>query len=447
MPRLLLIPAILLLLTTCRRNVVDLTVSADFTYEVLDNDYSVPVRIAFQNTSKGAQFYRWTFEGGLPETYDKADPGYVTFEKPGLIKIKLEAWNDEEHKEKEITLQLDSVVQAGFTITPVINNYGPTDFTITNLSKGVTKYQWTFENGQPATSIEKEPQVRFNTPGEHRVFLTAQNDRGEKDTVSQTVIVLPALDTADFTIVPSFDDDDYEAPLTATLENHTVSATTHHWSAPGGVLSNAADSIPTVTFSSAGTYTITYEASNGKQTKTVTRQITVKPNTGLRTFKDVQLGINTAHTTIGSFFSTRLRQVFTKDAVNADNGPLIDLAFFGLSESFSVNLFVSPDSVQAWTFAAIPGATTTRRINSLEKCNCPAQLTPSDFDAITSGSQLQSMPISENASGLSPFNSDLLPRVVLFQNAAGKKGAVKIKQFVPAGKQSYIVCDIKVQKD
>lgn len=447
MRQLLIISTLALLFTTCRRNVVDPTVTTDFAYEIVDNDFSIPVRIAFENKSNGAQFYKWTFEGGIPAAYDKFEPGIIQFDKPGTIKIKLEAWNDTERKEKEITIQLDSVVDAAFTIQPVINNYGPTQFAINNQSAGVTKYQWTFENGEPATSTDKEPQVYFNTPGIYRVWLQAQNDRGEKDTISKMVTVLPALENASFEIKPSFEDDDYEAPLTAKLDNHTTSATTHKWQASGGTISNSTDSIPSVTFAVAGNYTITYEAANGKQTKTATKTITVKPNSGLRTFTNVQLGINTAHTTIGSFFSTSLRQVFKKEDINVQNGPKIDIIFFGLSESFSYNRFISPDSTQSWTFGDLPGATHTRIINTQEKCGCGFDFTPAEFDNMTRGNVLHAFTIPELESGGIPFSNDVLPRVVLFQNAQGKKGAIKIKQYINAGQQSYILCDIKVQKD
>src|SRR5690606_11077619 len=147
---------------------------------------------------------------------------------------------------------------------------------------------------------------------------------------------LPTL-SADFDIIPSFDDDDYEAPFTASLQSHTTGADNHKWSVSGGVLGNSTDSLTTVTFTNPGTYTINYEASNGKQNATVSKTVTVKPNSGLRTFSNVQLGINTAHSVIGSFFSTSLRKVIKQSEVNAGNGDKIDLVFFGLSESFSFN--------------------------------------------------------------------------------------------------------------
>lgn len=444
--RLTLLLGLSLLLSACHRTITDVTVTADFTYEVLDNDYSVPVRIAIDNTSQHANGFLWTFEGGSPETYDKKDPGYIEFSKPGTIKIKLEAWSDDERKEKEITIQLDSPVTAGFDIQPVINNFGPTQFTITNKSAGVNAYSWSFENGSPLSSSERNPTVQYNTPGQYEVKLQVANSRGEKQTVSKKVTVLPALDKAAFDIVPSFDDDDYEAPLTAKLDNHTTSATIHKWTATGGTISNAADSIPTVSFANPGTYTITYEASNGKQTKTTTQTITVKPNTRLRSFSNVQLGINTAHSTIGSFFSTSLRKVFRKEEVTAVTGPAIDLVYFGLSDAFSYNQFISPDETAAFTFGATPGATHTKLVNLQEKCSCSATLSANDFDAITTGSAFDAISFTETTAANSAFNNNL-PRIILFQNAHGKKGAIKIKQLVQAGQQSYIICDIKVQKE
>lgn len=357
----------ILFYTSCNREEIDVPINADFTYEVIDDDYSIPVKIAFVNKSTGAQTYTWTFEGGSPETYTQKDPGYIVFSKPGNIKVKLIVANDFERKEKEITILFDSTVQADFNITPVINNYGTTEYAILNNSTGSTKFIWTFVGGIPATSIERAPMVKYENVGDYEVALEVSNERGEKSITKKKVTVLPAL-SADFHIVPSFDDDDYEVPFAASLQNHTTSATKHKWSVSGGVINNPTDSLTSVTFTNPGTYTINYEASNGKQSAMVSKTVTVKPNSGLRTFSDVQLGINTAHNVIGSFFSTGLRKVIKQSEVNSENGDKIDLVFFGLSESFSFNLFASPDAATGWTFAPIPGATQTSFINRLEAC-------------------------------------------------------------------------------
>lgn len=443
MRQLFIICILLSLLFSCRKEVSsDITI--DFSYEVVDSNYSAPVHISFTNLTKGAQFYKWSFQGGSPRELDKKDPGTILFDTVGTITIKLEAWNDEQRKEKEITIHLDSAIRADFTSVAITNNFGPTDFTINSIGTGATQYKWTFQNGSPATATGKNPgPVHYDQPGTYKVFLEASNERGRKDTISKWINVLPAL-AATFDIDPSFDDEDYEAPLLATLNNKSICATSHKWTATGGTIDKPTDSVTTIRFSSAGTYNVTYEASNGKQSQTVTRTITVKPSSGLRTFTSIKLGINTAHPTLGCFFSTSLRKTFTKTEVNSSNGNKIDLVFFGLNESFTYNRFVSPDSAGAWTFDAIPGARPTVFINNQESTG--VQLSAASFDNISTGAGLDAINVTTNPADIA-FNKNLQPRIVLFKNADGKKGAIKIKEFVQTGLSSYIICDIKIQKE
>lgn len=432
---------------TCRKE-VETSLSVDFSYSVVDSNFSAPARIVFTNHSKGALFYKWTFLGADTVTSDYKDPGFVTFNKPGPIIVKLEGWNDVERKEKILEIIVDTVPKANFKAVPRLNAFAPVDWDFVFTGEGATQFQWSFENGSPEQSTQRNPtQIHYDKPGNYRVSLYIKNMRGKWDTVSKTVTVGPSLTPA-FDIVPSFDDaDDYEVPFRATLHNKTVGATSHHWATNGGSISGITDSVTQVYITVPGTYTISYTGSNGKQTQTINRTVTVHANSNLRTFQNVKLGINTAHATIGSFFSTRLRRVIPKDSVTATNGPLIDICYFGLSESFSYNRFVSPHDVQQWTFPVISGANSTTFINRQEVCQCGAILSPSAFDAISHGQALDLFSVSNSNSNDSPFDGLSVPRVVLFQNAQGKKGAVKIKQFVSSGSASFILCDIKVQKD
>ncbi|MCG2617751.1 hypothetical protein LZZ85_25845 [Terrimonas sp. NA20] len=426
----------------CRKE-VSTNVTTDFSYEVVDDSYTTPVQVKFVNKTSGALFYKWTFPGGSPAVYDKKDPGIVTFDTTGEITIKLEAWNDEQRVEKEIKIVIDSPVEAGFNITAQQNAFGPSDFVITSTTSGATEYNWLFENGSPSSATGSSPApVHYDQPGTYRIFLEAKNARGVKDTLSKWITVYPALSAA-FDIEPSFDDDDYEAPLVATLHNKTTSATSHKWTVNGGVVAGSSDSISSIRFDHPGTYTVVYESSNGKQSETVTRTITVKPNSGLRTVADVKLGINTAHASVGSFYSTSLRKVFKKEEVNNSNGNKIDIVFFGLNDGFSFNQFINPASAATWTFDAIPGATVTSVINKQEETS--VQLSAAAFDQLNNGSALNAISVPPNNADAS-FNATL-PRIVLFKNAEGKKGAIKVKQFVQAGLYSYIICDIKFQKE
>jgi hypothetical protein len=421
--------------------------NVDFTYSIADSNYTVPARILlFNKTSGSALFYKWSFTNANISEYNQREPGELIITKPGAVIIKLEAWNDDERKEKIVNITLDSITVANFTATPRLNNIVPAEFDFQFTGQGATNFSWSFDGASTTGSTLRNPSaIAFSNPGQYKVFLQAKNNRGKSDTITKWISVRPPL-SASFDIEPSFDDDDYEAPLLATLSNHSTSVTQHQWSAPGGLVSNASDSTPTVTFLNAGTYTVTYTASNGKQTSVITRNIQVKPNSGLRSFTNIKLGINTAHPVVGSFFSTKLRKTIPRDSVSSFNGPLIDICFFGLSSSFNYNKFVTPDSVQQYTFSSIPGATNTLLINKQESCSCIG-MTASDFDNLVSGSAFDNLSFTNTAASNADFNSGMVPRVVLFKNNDGKKGAIKIQQYVNAGNSSYIICDIKIQKE
>jgi len=75
-----LIPLVFLL-ASCRREEIDTPIVADFAYEVVDNDYSIPSKSPHQQKHRLTNLY-CTFEGGSPETYTQKDPGYIIFSKP-----------------------------------------------------------------------------------------------------------------------------------------------------------------------------------------------------------------------------------------------------------------------------------------------------------------------------------------------------------------------------
>ena len=328
------------------------------------------------------------------------------------------------------------------------NDVQYTDLSTTNGGPAITDWSWQFEGGTPASSTVQHPaNVVFETPGDHLITLEVSNGF-ESFSENTTITVAPEIE-AIFDWDVAFFDDDYQAPVTITMTNSSISATSYTWTFPSGIPSESTDETPTVTFNSPGTYSISLEADNGKRTHTMTRDITIFPDTNLRTFSDVELGINTAHNSNvkGAFFSTTLRAVFQADEITTKNGTEIDLAFFGLNNSFSFNKFVAPDEVDANGFNAIPNATHTKFINSQEICGCSASLTVSQFDAMTNDTLLDALTITETSNGLLNFDNSVLPRVVLLETADGRKGAIKIKGYVDDGLNSYIICDIKIQKE
>lgn len=424
-------------------------VISGFEIEVVDNDYSVPVQVRITNTTEGADTYNWIFTGANPSNSTDRNPGTITYSEAGNYSIRLEASNqDQSTDSKEITVPIDAEIIIGFTSDILIDNFPPMEVALTNTTVGTDTFNWTFQDGNPLSSTSQHPNnVIFNDPGEHTITLEVSNGLETYQT-EQTLTVAPHLVTAfDYDI--NFEDDDFQAPVTLTMVNNSISATDYMWTFTGGIPNTSTDENPTVIFNSPGTYTLELEATNGKETLSTSQNITVVSNTNIRIFQDVQLGVNTAHNSnaIGAFFSTTTREVYTKEEVTTDNGVAIDIAFFGLNQNFTFNKFVSPDEVQTLTFDAIPNATHTKFINLQESCGCSASMSIAEFDAITDDTLLDALTITETTGGLQDFDNSVVPRIVLFETEDGRKGAIKIKDFVVDGVNSYVVVDIKVMKE
>ncbi|MES2732543.1 MAG: PKD domain-containing protein [Bacteroidota bacterium] len=418
-------------------------VSIDFDYAIIAESFTVPVELRLTNKTTGADFYKWTFEGAsLPASKEK-QPGTISYHQAGTYTIKLEAWNDTQRNTKEIVLRLDSAVTLAFDVAVLVNDFVPAVVNITNHTRGATTYEWTFEGGSPSFSSVSDPtDVLFTSPGDHKISLKITNGR-ETFSTSKTITLQPAL-TTDFAILPSIDDDDYEAPLRATLQNHTQNGLRYEWSSNGGTITNAKSKETAIQFDTPGEYIITLKAENDKDTQKVTRTIRVKPNSHIYIREDVKLGISAAHSTIGCFYAPQLRKVLSKEDVSTDTGKMVDLIFFGINSSYSYCRFISPDSAVSFTFSAIPSATHTSFVNTLDKTSL--SFTVADFDAMTTDIPIKSLAIKENDTGTAYFNNTNTPMIVLFETQDGRKGAIKVKSFVANGSQSYILADIKIQK-
>ncbi|WP_369049316.1 PKD domain-containing protein [Tenacibaculum sp. UWU-22] len=448
MKKFYIILSLFIVLTSCYKE-TPVFIKAAFEISFVNDDISVPVQVSIRNKTEGADTYQWTFEGATITSSNDKNPGSVTYEKAGTYTIVLKASNidgQEEIIKKEISVVEGIDIQ--FSTEIIESNYPPVEVNLTNTTVGDNlTYQWTFEGGNPSSSTDKNPaNIIFQNPGEYSIKLAVSNGF-ETITKEEKITVLPDI-AIGFDWEVDFFDDDYQAPVTITLQNTTTNAIRYQWMFEGGAHSSMEEN-PRVTFQNAGTYTIQLIASNGKKEKTISKTIRVKPNTNLRTFSNVKLGINSAHNTnaIGAFFSTELRKTITANEVTQENGSKIDIVFLGLSNDFTFNKFVSP--IQAGTngFTTIPNATDTKFINSQENSSSGGSLSVAQFDAMNNDTSLQAIIITETPNGLLHFNNTMKPRIVLFQTADGRKGAIKITAFVDNGSNSYILCDIKVQKE
>jgi hypothetical protein len=420
-------------------------VEIDVTLHVKDN-HTAPLVVTIENNTRYAEEYLWTFEGGEPATSKKQDPGMVTFSSPGKHHISLEAWNIAERDSITFTVRVDSAVDAGFDIQADINNYAPATFFINNRSAGGTSYLWLFEGAQPETYEGKNPPpITYSSQGTYTIVLMVDNGSA-LTTISKNIEVRESLD-ASFTIIPSSEDmDDMEAPFRATFETNLQGVESLRWECEGATFTDPASAGAAMLIPTAGAHTIYLEVSNGKEAKRISRQIVVEENSNLRTHKDIKLGISTAQMTVGAFYSSRLRRIIKSSEVNTDNAPLIDIAYFGFDNSFSLNKFVSPDQLETTTLIEFENAPATLFINKQELGNI--QLSVPEFKTMTTDALLKTLQIKAVNCGDVYFEDNPLPRIVLFETSDGRKGAIMVKQIVKAGKgDSYIVADIKVQKN
>lgn len=420
-------------------------INADFAATVAGNNYTAPIQVHIENTTTGADFYLWTFEGGNPASSTQKNPGTITYSKAGSYTIQLEAWNDTQRNKKEFTFTVDSTVQCGFETEILINDFAPAFVKITNTTQGASTFLWTFEGGTPETSTAQHPDsVFFSGEGEHRITLEAGNG-GETFTTTKTITLQAPLHV-NFEIEPSFDDFDYEAPFRANLVNKSRNGLTYKWECERAHIDWDWGRNTELYISQAGSYTIHLTVSNGKETKTVSEDIHIKPNTNLYTVRNVKFGIKAAANSMGYAYSLPQRAIVRANEISNANGKNITLLFSGLNANFGQCFFVSPDYAKESGFYEIPYAAKTYFVNKPEESNIA--FTDADFEAMTNDNLLQTIDIKSAGSttGTPWFDNSLLPRFVLFETETGIKGVIKIRDFVQAGNNSYILCDIKHQK-
>lgn len=436
-----------IVITSCYQE-TSIAIEGDFTTSFVNADESIPVIIKINNKITGADTYEWTFEGGNPATSSLKNPGEILYEKQGTYTIKLIATNvDGERKEISKTVVIKEGINIEFVHEIIKSNYSPVEVVLKNttIGEGLT-YKWEFQDGTPSAFTGKTPpNVIFTIPGDHAITLTVSNGfESEKQT--KTITVAPYLMSL-FSYEPKFEDDDYQAPVTINFTNKSTSATSYKWSFQGGSPATSTEENPTVVFTSEGNHEVTLEAFNDKTSQIFKSTIAVLPDTNLRILTNVKLGINSAHnnSNIGAMFSTITRQVYKANEINEQNSSLIDIVFQGLNSNLTYNKFISPDQANNYGFLALKNAQSTIFINSQNLCNCGLNFTETQFDAMVNDSPIKSLNIIYSASGAQEFGFTY-PRIILFKTQDGRKGAIKINDMVKNGTSSYILCDIKVQK-
>lgn len=177
---------------------------ANFTYEPREVVNNYPVR--FTSTSKNASSYDWTFQGADIDVSTDMNP-LVTFVETGSKEVSLTI-NKGTDKERTKTV-LINVGEAKYPKAAFLMNGTDKDtvyigykeiVSFSNLSEGsYATYSWTFEGGNPASSIARNPNVTYTEVGTYTVSLKVENFLGE-DTIEKIVVSDYKLPEADFKV-------------------------------------------------------------------------------------------------------------------------------------------------------------------------------------------------------------------------------------------------------
>nr|WP_294780631.1 N-acetylmuramoyl-L-alanine amidase [uncultured Flavobacterium sp.] len=172
--------------------------------------------------------------------------------------------------------------------------------TYTSTSTNATSYSWSFPGGTPSTSTAASPVITYNTAGTYDASLTATNSVGsDTKTVTGLVTVNPAA-----TVVAGF-----TAPLvelaigeSMTITNTSTGATLYAWTFPNGSPATSTAQNPSVSFTTAGSKTITLVATNACGSSTYQMTVCVGSNTtsALETFEASAGRFTQSPTTSGS---------------------------------------------------------------------------------------------------------------------------------------------------
>ncbi|WP_139251967.1 hypothetical protein [Maribacter aquivivus] len=149
-------------------------------------------------------------------------------------------------------------------------------------------------------------------------------------------------------------------------------------------------------------------------------------------YENVEFIVDTDGVDTKRFFSTSTGNLYTYNEIDAEIAPTIDLAWYDMSPSNPGFLFwMSPDDL--FQDEQIEGGTTTKMENTAD------QMTVEEFDAIADESSLVDLVIENEDEAMGPQD---YPTIVLFENAAGHKGAIKMK----SNDGQIMIVDIKVAR-
>ena len=238
---------------------------------------SAPLTVKFTDASTGGQItnYLWNFSDG--STSVERNPTHQ-FNNVGTYNVILTVSGPGGVSSATRQITVGNPIQASITATADTNN--PLKINLSAVVSGgsgtYTAYDWDFGNGQTLMGQSTpNTSVTYASPTTYTVTLTVTDSTGAKKTVTQPVTILPPPEplNGDFTISQTSQTDlnvGFSATATGGTGNYTYS-----WNFGDSTNAGSGESV-SHTYGTSGTYTVILTISDGTNTKTVSKQVTIQ---------------------------------------------------------------------------------------------------------------------------------------------------------------------------
>lgn len=242
---------------------INVEVSADFTPATAS--VCQGGNVSYTNLSQNATSYAWTFEGGTPTTSTLDNPT-VTYATAGSFDVSLVATDGNQTDTKALTDIITVNPLAGQPNTPQGNTTACNNAVDTYTTSGAanaTSYTWvvTPETAATITGNGASINVDWNDAftGTATIAVKASNNCGDSQLSDALTVNVSGLPIAGF-----------EASETTVLINESIvlnntseNADSYNWTLTGATPAQTSETSPTISYASAGTYSIVLEAING----------------------------------------------------------------------------------------------------------------------------------------------------------------------------------------
>ncbi|MGK0364336.1 MAG: PKD repeat protein [Saprospiraceae bacterium] len=221
------------------------------------------LNIQFQNESLGMPtMLEWQFPGGLPNAITNDPQPIIIYPNSGVYDVILIVTNEagSDTITQTAYIEVAELPTADFTFAVEDNLV-----IFTNTSDNADTYSWDF--GDMNNSILQNPQNLYDTQGTYDVTLTVTNDCGSNSTSLQ--IITGSIPSAGFTSGPSSGC----APIIIQFnDGSTGNPTEWFWQFPGGTPATSNQQNPSVTYTTAGFYTVSLAVANTAGNNFVTQE-------------------------------------------------------------------------------------------------------------------------------------------------------------------------------